>query len=92
MVAEGVGGGWGPNAERVFHDLAKKTAAVSGEHPGKVQEEIFQSFSTILHIEGARSVLRRLPGSSTSPQELTRTRAATLASLDASHSLAEGDM
>eukprot|EP00973_Karenia_brevis_P043993 6094076-Karenia_brevis.AAC.1 len=53
MVAEGVGGGWGPNAERVFHDLAKKIAAVSNQHPDRVQEDMYQSFSTILHREGA---------------------------------------
>ena len=62
MVAEGAGGGWGDDAERVWTDLARAISATSGEDVSSVAADLYQSLSLILHREGARAVLRQLPG------------------------------
>jgi hypothetical protein len=62
MIVDGAGGGWGDDAERVWAGLAHAIAAVSGEDVSSVTAELYQSLSLILHREGARAVLRRLPG------------------------------
>ena len=89
MVAEGVGGGWGPCAQRVFHDLAKMIATNTDQQPDRVREDMYRSFSIIIHREGARAILRRLPGvAPASPQQQAAQRAALLASADVTHELA----
>ena len=65
MIVDGAGGGWGDDAERVWAGLAHAIAVVSGEDVSSVTAELYQSLSLILHREGARAVLRRLPGAAT---------------------------
>ena len=62
MVVEGAGGGWGDDAERVWSTIARGIATTSGEQISSVTAELYQSLSLILHREGARAVLRWLPG------------------------------
>ena len=62
MCVDGAGGGWGDDAERVWAGLAHAIAATSGDEVSSVTADLYQSLSLILHREGARAVLRRLPG------------------------------
>ena len=59
MVVEAVGGGWGPSANRLFSELAKNKACVSGELKNTTLAHLYQSLGIILHRENARSILRR---------------------------------
>ena len=61
MIAEADGGGWGPQAHKVFHELAKFTSSMTGEPESLVAGHILQSLSMILHRENARAILRRRP-------------------------------
>ena len=61
MVCEADGGGWGPAAHRVWSELAKHKALVSGEQVSTVVSRLLQSMGLILHRENARAILRRLP-------------------------------
>lgn len=62
MTVDGAGGGWGDDAERVWASIAHATAATTGAEVSSVTAELYQGLSLILHREGARAVLRRLPG------------------------------
>jgi hypothetical protein len=59
LVAEAVGGGWGPAATKTFAQLAKLKATVSGERSSAVLSHLYQNMGIILHRENARAVLRR---------------------------------
>ena len=62
MCVDGAGGGWGDDAERVWAGLAHAIAAASSDEVSSVTADLYQSLSLILQQEGARAVLRRLPG------------------------------
>jgi len=59
MVAEAVGGGWGPSAAKVFFELAKTKSLISGESKNKILSQFYQTTGTIIHRENARAILRR---------------------------------
>ena len=61
MICEAHGGGWGPAAHKVWSELAKHKALVSGEHVSTIVSRLLQSMGFILHRENARATLRRLP-------------------------------
>ena len=59
MVAEAVGGGWGPSAVKVFTELAKTKSLMTGEPKNKIFSHFYQSLGLIIHKENARAILRR---------------------------------
>ena len=59
MVAEAVGGGWGPSAVKVFIELAKTKSLMTGEPKNKILSHLYQSLGLIIHRENARAILRR---------------------------------
>ena len=61
MIAEGNGGGWGPEAHKVVNELAKLTSSMTGEPESLVANHILQSLCLTLHRENARAILRRRP-------------------------------
>ena len=61
LIAEADGGGWGPQAHKVFHELAKLTSTATGEPEDLVATNNLQSLGLILHRENARAILRRSP-------------------------------
>jgi hypothetical protein len=61
MVAEAVGGGWGPSAVKVFIELAKTKSLMTGEPKNKILSHLYQSLGLIIHKENARAILRRSP-------------------------------
>ena len=77
MVVDAVGGGWGPEAQRVWGELAKSQALAAGESSSTTGPRLLQSLAIVLHRENARAVLRRSPRPS-DPTSLRRA-AATLA-------------
>ena len=81
MVMEAVGGGWGPTATKVFYDLAKAKATLTGETTNTVLNHIYQNLGIQLHRENARAILRRCAPVSVDTSFLTA--AATLSTQDA---------
>ena len=61
VIAEADGGGWGPEAHKVFNELAKHTSSMTGEPKSIVANHILQSLCLTLHRENARAILRRRP-------------------------------
>ncbi len=61
VVAEAHGGGWGPQAHKLWNELAKRKAALTGQLVSTVASHMLQSLSLILHRENARAILRRWP-------------------------------
>ena len=59
MVAEAVGGGWGPSAAKVFIELAKTKSLITGESKNKILSHFHRTTGTIIHKENARAILRR---------------------------------
>ena len=59
IVAEAVGGAWGPAADKVFAQLAKLKTSMSGERSSQVLANLYQNLGIIIHRENARAVLRR---------------------------------
>ena len=59
MVVDACGGGWGPEARKVWTQLAKATALTSGELESTSAVQALQRMSLTLHRENARAVLRR---------------------------------
>ena len=59
MICEADGGGWGPAAHKVWGELAKHKAIVSGEQTSIIVSRLLQSLGIILHRENARAILRR---------------------------------
>ena len=60
MVMEASGGGWGPQARKVWTRLAKASSIISGEPESKQAEALLQRLSFTLHKENARAILRRV--------------------------------
>ncbi len=61
MVADALGG-WGPSAQKAWHTLARSLAQTTGEPLSTALEQLYQQLSIVVHREGARAILRRLPG------------------------------
>ena len=59
FICEADGGGWGPAAHKVWSELAKTKAVLTGEQNSSVANRLLQSLGLILHRENARAVLRR---------------------------------
>ena len=62
MVAEACGGAWGPEAHKVWNEIAKTTAQATGELESTIVARIFQNTGFILHRENARAIVRRSAG------------------------------
>ena len=60
MVVEADSGCWGPSAARVFSELAKRKACVSGEFRNTTLMHLYQNLGISLHRENARAILRRM--------------------------------
>ena len=61
MIAEADGGGWGPEAHKVFNELAKLASSRTSEPESVVANNILQSLCMTLHRKNARAILRRRP-------------------------------
>ena len=61
LIAEADGGGWGPEAHKVFSELAKLTSSRTGAPESLVANHILQTLCLTLHRENARAILRRRP-------------------------------
>ncbi len=61
LIAEADGGGWGPQAHKVFNELAKLKSALTGEPESTSALHILQSLNITLHTKNARAILRRRP-------------------------------
>ena len=59
LVAEAVGGAWGPSATKVFASLAKTKSNFSGEAKNTIVRQLYQHLGILLHRANARAVLRR---------------------------------
>ena len=59
VVAEAFGGGWGPTANKVWAELAKAKASITGELESTVATQLVQTLGLTLHRENARAILRR---------------------------------
>ena len=62
VVCEAVGGGWGPAANKIFSELAKEKSIITGEPADRLETQLHQGLSGILHRENARAILKRLRG------------------------------
>ena len=65
LVCEADGGGWGPAANAVWSELAKRKSVMTGEHSSITATHLRQSLSLILHKENARAIQRRTLNNST---------------------------
>ena len=61
VIGEADGGGWGPEAHKVWYELAKQKAIASGKQVSTIVSKLLQSLGLILHRENARAILRRTP-------------------------------
>ena len=61
IICEADGGGWGPAAHKVWSELAKTKALLTGELNSIVANRLLQSLGLIVHRENARAILRRFP-------------------------------
>ena len=59
MVAEAVGGGWGPSAAKVFIQLAKTKSLIYGRAKNKILSHFYQTTGIIIHKENARAIVWR---------------------------------
>ena len=62
MIMEACGGSWGPEAHKVWTEIAKTTAQATGELESTIIARIFQNTGFILHRENARAIMRRSAG------------------------------
>ena len=60
VICEANGGGWGPAAHKVWSELGKTKAMLTGEQSSSIANRFLQSLGLIVHRENARAVLRRL--------------------------------
>ncbi len=79
MVMEACGGSWGPEAHKVWSEIAKATAQATGELESSVATRIFQNTGFTLHRENARAIVRRSAGLAPAAHHLLDA-AATIAS------------
>ena len=61
IICEADGGGWGPAANKVWSELAKTKAMLTGEQSSTIANLLLQRLGLILHRENARAILRRFP-------------------------------
>ena len=59
LVAEAIGGGWGPTAVATWNSLGAAIAARTGEPSSLETSRLYQALGITLHRENARAVLRR---------------------------------
>ena len=59
VICKADGGGWGPAAHKVWSELAKIKAILTGEQNSTIANRLLQNLGLILHRENARAVLRR---------------------------------
>ena len=59
VICEADGGGWGPAAHKVWSELAKIKAMLTGEQTSTIANRLLQTLGLILHRENARAILRR---------------------------------
>jgi len=59
VVAEALGGGWGPTAHKVWTELAKAKSLITGEPESFCAAQLHQSLGLTIHRENARAILRR---------------------------------
>ena len=64
LVCEADGGGWGPAAQAVWGELAKRKSLLTGEENSTVANRMLQSLGIVLHKENARAIIRRSPNAS----------------------------
>ena len=62
VVVEACGGSWGPQAQKLWSEIAKTTAQATGELEATVSARIYQNLGFILHRENARAIVRRSAG------------------------------
>ena len=77
MVAEALGG-WGSSAQKTWHAVARSLAQSSGDTLSVVLEQLYQQLSVLIHREGARAILRRLPGAAEGAKSHLESAAALL--------------
>ena len=70
MVIEAVGGGWGPAAEKILSELAKENSIRTGEPADRLEMQLYQGLSTILHRENSRAILKRLNGAASGSEAI----------------------
>ena len=70
MVVEAVGGGWGPAAEKILSELAKEKSIRTGEPADRLEMQLYQGLSTILHRENSRAILKRLNGAASGSEAI----------------------
>ena len=83
MVMEACGGSWGPEAHKVWSEIAKATAQATGELESSVATRIFQNTGFTLHRENARAIVRRSAGPAPAAAHHLLDAAATIASTTA---------
>ena len=76
MVVEASGGSWGSDARRLFHELSKSSARLTGDPSADKLEQFLQSLSVCLHRANARAIARRGPSSPPSHTALGAAQAA----------------
>ena len=59
IICEADGGGWGPEANRVWSTLAQQKSVLTGESNSIIASRLLQSLGIIPHRENARAILRR---------------------------------
>ena len=82
MIMEACGGSWGPEAHKVWTEIAKTTAQATGELESTIIARFFQNTGFILHRENARAIVRRSAGVAVAAHGLLAS-AATIASASA---------
>ena len=60
VVVEACGGSWGPQAQKLWSEIAKATAQATGELEATVAARIYQNLGFILHRENARAIVREI--------------------------------
>ena len=83
MVIEACGGAWGPEAHKVWSEIAKAMAQATGELESSVAARIFQNTGFTLHRENARAIVRRSAGPASAAARGLLHAAATIASATA---------
>ena len=60
VVVEAAGGAWGPAAVKIFSELAKTKAVLTGESVDHLLTELYQGLGIILRRENARALVKRM--------------------------------
>ena len=81
MVMEACGGSWGPEAHKVWTEIAKTTAQATGEPESTVAARIFQNTGFILHRANARAIVRQSAGPAVAAHGLLASAAAVASAI-----------